>query len=72
MLPCSTPGHLYCLDVETTNCGIPYADSFSVFSHYCMTSVSENESTFAVFSIIKYKKNVWGIVKSKFYFVLTL
>jgi hypothetical protein len=67
MLPCTTPGHLYCIDVETTNAGIPYADSFSVFSHYCMTSISDNESSFAVFSQIRYKKNVWGFVKSKFY-----
>lgn len=67
MLPCSTPGHLYCIDVEATNAGIPYADSFSILSHYCMTSVSENETTLAVYSEMKYKKNVWGLAKSKFF-----
>ncbi|XP_015436745.1 PREDICTED: GRAM domain-containing protein 1B-like [Dufourea novaeangliae] len=63
MLPCSRPGHLYGIDVETVNGGIPYADSFSVFVHYCLTSLSENETNFTVYAQIKYKKNVWGLVK---------
>lgn len=64
MLPCSRPGHLYCIDVECTNAGIPYADSFSVLTHYCMNSVSDNETSLTIFSQIKYKKNVWSFVKS--------
>ncbi|XP_015524973.1 protein Aster-B isoform X1 [Neodiprion pinetum] len=64
MLPCSRPGHLYCIDIESNNAGIPYADSFSVHTHYCMTSSTEGETNLAVFSQIKYKKNVWGLVKS--------
>ena len=66
MLPCSRPGHLYCIDVETINAGIPYADSFSVLTHYCMNNVSENETSLVVYSQIKYKKSVWGFMKSKF------
>lgn len=66
MLPCSRPGHLYCIDVESTNAGIPYADSFSILTHYCINNISENETSFAIFSQIKYKKSVWGIMKSKF------
>ena len=65
MLPCSRPGHLYSIDVESLNAGIPYADSFSVIIHYCMTSITENETCLAIFAQIKYKKNVWAIVRSK-------
>ncbi|CAK9813177.1 Protein Aster-B [Anthophora plagiata] len=64
MVPCSRPGHLYSIDVESVNAGIPYADSFSVSIHYCMTSISENETSIAIYAQIKYKKNVWGFVKS--------
>ncbi|XP_043598366.1 protein Aster-B isoform X2 [Bombus pyrosoma] len=64
MLPCSRPGHLYSIDVESVNAGIPYADSFSVLLHYCITSASENETSIAIYAQIKYKKNVWGFVKS--------
>lgn len=66
MLPCSSPGHLYCIDIEANNAGIPYADSFSILSHYCLSSISKNVSSFAVYSEIKYRKNVWGLVKSEF------
>ncbi|XP_012526983.1 protein Aster-B [Monomorium pharaonis] len=64
MLPCSRPGHLYCIDVESVNAGIPYADSFSVSTHYCMNNISENETSLMIYSQIKYKKSVWGFVKS--------
>ncbi|XP_032664230.1 protein Aster-B-like isoform X2 [Odontomachus brunneus] len=64
MLPCSRPGHLYCIDVESANAGIPYADSFSVFTHYCINSISENETSLTIFSQIKYKKSVWGFMKN--------
>lgn len=64
MLPCSRPGHLYSIDVESSNAGIPYADSFSVEIHYCLTSLAENETCLAVFAQIKYKKNVWAIVRT--------
>ncbi|KYN03970.1 GRAM domain-containing protein 1B, partial [Cyphomyrmex costatus] len=64
MLPCSRPGHLYCIDVESVNAGIPYADSFSVLTHYCMNNISENETNLIIYSQIKYKKSVWGFVKS--------
>lgn len=64
MLPCSRPGHLYSIDVESVNAGIPYADSFSVLIHYCIMSISENETSIVIYAQIKYKKNVWGFVKS--------
>lgn len=63
MLPCSTPGCLYSVNVETSNAGIPYADSFSVSIHFCLHKVSENQSTISVYGQLKYKKSVWGLVK---------
>lgn len=64
MLPCSKPGELYSIDVEAVNSGIPYADSFYITTHYCLNKVGENETSFSVFSNVKYKKSVWGLVKS--------
>ncbi|XP_011862778.1 PREDICTED: GRAM domain-containing protein 1B-like isoform X2 [Vollenhovia emeryi] len=64
MLPCSRPGHLYCIDVDCINAGVPYADSFSVSTHYCMSNISENETTLTIYSQIKYKKSMWGFMKS--------
>lgn len=64
MLPCSRPGYRYCIDVETLNAGIPYADSFVVLHHFCMVAVSDNETTLAIWSQIKFKKHVWSVMKS--------
>nr|CAD7429398.1 unnamed protein product [Timema monikensis] len=64
MLPCSKPGQLYAIDSDSVNSGIPYADSFYVTTHYCISRTGENECCLAVYCQIKYKKNVWGIVKS--------
>lgn len=63
MLPCSTPGSLYSVNIETVNAGIPYADSFQIYMHYCIHKVSENQSSISVYGQIKYKKSVWGLVK---------
>lgn len=65
MLPFSKPGYLYSIDVESINAGIPYADSFSVFLHYCMSSISENETSITIYAQISYKKSVWAFVKGK-------
>eukprot|EP00092_Neocalanus_flemingeri_P103485 GFUD01132440.1.p1 GENE.GFUD01132440.1~~GFUD01132440.1.p1 ORF type:complete len:529 (-),score=119.34 GFUD01132440.1:262-1848(-) len=60
----SVPGHIYNVDVETTNADIPYADSFYVSTHYCVVKASDNESLLTVLCDIKYKKTPWGLVKS--------
>ena len=42
----SAPGHIYNVDVETTNADIPYADHFYVATHYCIVKVwRENVTT---------------------------
>ncbi|CAH1975809.1 unnamed protein product [Acanthoscelides obtectus] len=64
MLPCSKPGELYAVDIETINAGVPYAESFFVSAHYCLQKVSETHSSINVFAQVKYKKSVWGIVKA--------
>nr|CAD7604613.1 unnamed protein product [Timema genevievae] len=70
MLPCSKPGQLYAIDSDSVNSGIPYADSFYVTTHYCITRTGDNECCLAVYCQIKYKKNVWGIVKMLFVSIL--
>merc|ERR1712173_342236 len=60
----SVPGHIYNVDVETTNADIPYAETFNVLTHYCIVKVSETESFLTVLCDIKYKKSPWGLVKS--------
>ncbi|XP_077287554.1 protein Aster-B-like isoform X2 [Arctopsyche grandis] len=64
MLACTRPGHLYSIDVTSCNAGVPYADSFTVGVHYCLQRVSENVTSLQVFGSVKYKKSVWGIVKT--------
>ncbi|CAG5099829.1 Similar to GRAMD1B: Protein Aster-B (Homo sapiens) [Cotesia congregata] len=64
MLPCSRPGHRYSINVESSNAGIPYADSFSVITHFCMVAVTENETSLNISSVIKFKKHVWSVMKS--------
>jgi hypothetical protein len=66
MLRDSCPGQIYLINVETNNSGIPYADSFYVTSNFCLAKVDERQSSLCVVSDIKYKKGVWGIVKSEF------
>ena len=60
----SVPGHIYNVDVETTNADVPYADHFYVATHYCLVKVNENESFLTVLCDIKYKKTPWGLIKS--------
>ncbi len=36
----TVPGEVYFVDVDTVNGGIPYADSFSVVLHFCISKVS--------------------------------
>ena len=60
----SVPGHIYNVDVETTNADIPYADTFFVATHFCVVKVNEEESLLTVLCDIKYKKAPWGLVKS--------
>ncbi len=61
----SYPGQIYIVNVETVNSGIPYAESFYVTSNFCLSRVDDRQSNLTVFSGIKYKKAVWGLVKSK-------
>eukprot|EP00095_Tigriopus_kingsejongensis_P002127 maker-scaffold447_size167621-snap-gene-0.51 protein:Tk02127 transcript:maker-scaffold447_size167621-snap-gene-0.51-mRNA-1 annotation:"gram domain-containing protein 1b" len=57
-------GEMYVVHVDTTNSGIPYSDSFYVTSNFCLTRVSKRQSKLVVMGDIKYKKSVWGFIKS--------
>ena len=65
MLPCSKPGELYAIDAHTVNGGIPYADSFYINTHHCLSRMSDTETCLAVYAQVKYKKYILGLVKSK-------
>ncbi|XP_063705652.1 protein Aster-B-like [Culicoides brevitarsis] len=60
---CSREGSLYAVDIESVNEGIPYADSFSVFLHYCLSRTMDDHTVLSVHAQIKYKKSVWGVAK---------
>lgn len=66
MLPCSKPGELYAVDAKSVNAGVPYADSFYVTTHYCISRASESKSCLAVYAQVKFKKSLWVFVKSKY------
>ncbi|XP_042231362.1 protein Aster-B-like isoform X3 [Homarus americanus] len=59
----SKHGEIYTVDAEACNAGIPYADSFFVSNHWCLTRESATETRISVWSQVKYKKNVWGFMK---------
>lgn len=64
LLKHSKPGQVYTVDCDVVNTGIPYSDTFSVKSVYCLTKVSKRECRLRVFGCVRYKKSVWGLVKS--------
>ncbi|KAK3878069.1 hypothetical protein Pcinc_017281 [Petrolisthes cinctipes] len=61
--PETHPGDMYVVELEANNNGIPYADSFYVFSHYCITREEDNRTRLTVWVQVKYKKTVWGFMK---------
>ena len=60
----SRPGDFYAVDVEASNSGIPYAETFAVCCHWCLMRSGYRQSRLVIHSQIKYKKSVWGIVKT--------
>ncbi|KAG0724938.1 GRAM domain-containing protein 1A [Chionoecetes opilio] len=60
----SRPGSAYVVEVEATNGGIPYADYFTVASHYCLAKEDDVRTRLSVWVSIKYKKTPWGLVKT--------
>lgn len=60
----SKPGEAYVVEFEATNSGIPYADAFSIASHYCLRKEDENKTRIGVWGNIKYKKTLWGLIKT--------
>ena len=58
-------GLIYEVDVDTSQIGFPYADSFSIFAHFCLKRIADNESSVTVHVDIKFKKPVW-VMKSEY------
>ncbi|XP_064470433.1 protein Aster-B-like isoform X2 [Ornithodoros turicata] len=64
LLKQSKPGQVYAIDCDVLNAGIPYSDTFCVKSHYCLSKISDSQCRLRVYGCIRYKKSVWGLVKS--------
>ncbi|KAG8197913.1 hypothetical protein JTE90_020292 [Oedothorax gibbosus] len=64
LLKHSKPGQVYTVDCDVVNTGIPYSDTFTVKSVYCITRVSKRECRLRISGCVRYKKSVWGLVKS--------
>ena len=72
LLDISRPGDMYAVNADVSNAGIPYADTFYVAIHYCLLRCGHKQSRLVVHAQIKYKKSVWGIVKSEsLYFLIS-
>ena len=50
---------------QVINSNVPYGDTFYVSCTFCMTCVAHNRTRLRVTSNICFKKNCWGVVKSK-------
>ena len=59
----TVPGEYYSIDAEASNAGIPYADSFLVSNHWCLTRETHTETRLVVWTSVKYKKSMWGFMK---------
>ncbi|XP_070548700.1 protein Aster-B-like isoform X4 [Ptychodera flava] len=60
----SKDGQCYVIETEVVNHGIPYGDNFYVSNKYCITRVSSTQSRLRITCEIRYKKSVWGLVKT--------
>ena len=60
----SQPGEFYLIDAEVINGKIPYGEDFYVMSRYCLSRVTNSRCRLRITSQIKYRKKVWGIVRS--------
>ncbi|XP_055629226.1 protein Aster-B-like [Toxorhynchites rutilus septentrionalis] len=63
MRECSKPGQLYSIDVNAVQGGIPYADSFYVTQHYCMSKTKDDHTVLSVHAQVHYRKNIFGFVR---------
>jgi len=56
---------IYILEIEIENMGVPYADSFTVFTHICMVQAGLTHSRMIVKADIVFKGEIWGFIKEK-------
>ena len=60
--PCSKVGEIYCIDIEATNHGFPYANTFTIFSHVC---VHRNTIRTIAWITKKIKPRFWVVSKNQ-------
>lgn len=54
-------GNVYTIKSEAVNEGVPYCDTFSVQSQWCLTQDSPNVTRLKVHAKVVYRKNIWGL-----------
>lgn len=59
----SQAGECYVVEIDSFSSGVPYADSFYIYSHFCLTKEPKGKTKIMVWGNVKYKKTVWGLVK---------
>jgi len=64
MYPESRPGEFYLVDTECVNGGLPYSDNFYIVNRYCISRMSAARTHLMITSEIRYRKTVWGFVRS--------
>lgn len=60
------PEQMYIVRSDVVTSGIPYGDSFSCHTNYCITRVNSAKCRMKVSIGITYRKSIFGLVKGKF------
>lgn len=60
----SKPGRRYIVDSETDTSGIPYGDTFTLLTRFCVTRVTRRSCRVNVTGQLRYKKHVMAVIKS--------
>ena len=66
----SVANQIYIIEIEIENRGVPYAESFTVFTHICLAKVNEASSRMIVKTDMVFKNEVWGFIKEKIRLIL--
>lgn len=62
-LKVSSPGKLYMVEITTHNSGVPYGDSFYVFTHVCIARNSTGDSHLNVYCQVMFTQSVLSFIK---------
>lgn len=64
MMAETKPGHIYVIDADCVNGGVPYGDNFYTRVRYCITALGPSSTRLYLTGKVMYKKKMWGLVKN--------